>query len=212
METSKGNRILFVILFCTLFWANTAKSGTNTLLLSGSGAKCFDENTKLINVGLGLGKGYVPLGASGSFNSPSFSLSYEQPWPQRIGPGFLGVGAYLGYQFSRDKTNSNGFYYEHNYNYIMATGRAAYHWDVLNSEKAEVYAGSLVGVRIQLYRYETNVVGPTANNNKYSNGGGAYPVFSMFAGARWYFAENIAVYGEAGSGVSYLSGGITLKF
>lgn len=209
METKKTNWFMFVILFCCLFVVNIAKSEGGLILPNNEGGKCFDEGTKLINIGLGLGKVYVPLG---SLNSPSFSLSYEQPWPQRIGPGFLGVGAYLGYQFSHNKTNSNGFYYEHNYKYMMVTGRAAYHWDVLNSEKAEVYAGSLIGIRVQAYRYETNNVGPTANDYKYSNRGGVYPVFSMFAGARWYFARNIALYAEAGSGISYLTGGITFKF
>ncbi|MFY9307548.1 MAG: hypothetical protein WAQ28_00725 [Bacteroidia bacterium] len=208
---TKNLFVIIIFSFTALVKQTYASSGSISMRPV-AGEKCFDENTRLINVGIGLGRHYyVPLSTYSSFTSPSFCISYEQPWPKRIGPGYLGVGGYAGYQNAHYKSLSSGYYYEHNWNYIMLTGRAAYHWDVLNSEKAEVYAGSLVGIRAQLYNYQTNDLTPNGNIYKYSRGGGAFPVFTMFAGARWYFAKNIAVYGEAGSGISYITGGITFR-
>lgn len=211
MKAKKRMSLFSVIIMLCSIGIRYANAGTPEFSLADR-EKCFNESSRLINAGIGMGKHYyVGTGSYSSFTSPSFCFSYEQPWPKRIGPGYLGVGGYLGYQNSHYRTLSSGYYYEHSWNYMMITGRAAYHWDVLNSEKAEVYAGTLVGIRAQLYNYETNDLGPNSNIYKYSRGGGAFPVFSMFAGARWYFAKNIAVYGEAGSGVSYITGGLTFR-
>jgi hypothetical protein len=43
------------------------------------------------------------------------------------------------------------------------------------------------------------------------NQGSVYPAIAAFAGARWYFVENIGVYGEVGSGISYATVGFSFK-
>ena len=190
---------------------------------------CFDENTHLINLGIGFGGGNYYKGVKGSAYihkiSPAISLTYEQAWKPKLGPGFLGIGAYLGYQhasyrynygysnyyYNGQFYNGTGYYYEHNWNYIMIAARSAYHWDVLNSEKAEVYAGVLIGMRIQTYSYNSN--DPTPYRNNYElNESNIYPAYSLFAGARWYFAPKFALFGEVGYGISYLTGGVSFKF
>ena len=89
----------------------------------------------------------------------------------------------------------------------MVTARAAYHWDVLNSKNAEVYAGAIIGVRFHTEHYETNDPG---KNDPYSyTEAAAAPAYSVFAGARWYFAKKIGVFAEVGYGISYLTGGFS---
>lgn len=183
-----------------------------------AGEKCFDESTHIINLGVGFGGGNYYKGAYGGYSSrrsPAFSLSYEQSLSKRIGPGYIGVGAYAGFQtayyhYDYDDNWNRRYYYEHKYNYMMIAARGAYHWDVLNSKKAEVYAGAIIGVRIQTYSFETN--DPDPDYNYRLNEGSAYPAYSLFAGARWYFVERIALFGEAGYGISYLTGGVSFKF
>ena len=93
----------------------------------------------------------------------------------------------------------------------MVAARATYHWDVLNSKNAEVYAGVIAGVRFQTEHYETN--DPDKNNDPYSyTSSFAYPAFSAFAGARWYFAKNVGLFAEAGYGISYATVGMSFKF
>lgn len=187
----------------------TAKNGT-----------CFDENSHLINVGIGFGGGnYYSRNFGGGYvysSSPAFSVTYEQAYPKKLGPGYLGIGAYAGFRTSHSRYDNyyyqnEKYYYEHRWNYFMLTTRGVYHWDVLNSKNAEVYGGVLVGFRITTYNYTTNSNDPDVGLYKRSDGG-LYPVGSLFAGARWYFVPNVALFGEAGYGVSYITGGVTFKW
>jgi hypothetical protein len=193
------------------------KENERISLQSSDGGKCFDESTHIINVGIGVGSGYYYKRVGGKYSSsPAISLSYEQPWPQRLGPGYLGVGAYLGFQTSHYRYdykhpswwNNNNYYYEERWNHYIVTGRAAYHWDVLNSEKAEVYAGVIIGARFRTYSYTDN----DPDYDYYNNGSAVSPAYSVFAGARYYFGKNIGVYAEVGYGISYGTVGLSIKF
>lgn len=216
MKTKMRNTLLVLVGWSSIAFAGEPVINTSAGKLSQDGEKSFNENTHIINIGIGSGgaRYYRGLGGFDDYGaSPAFSLSYEQPWPQRLGPGYLGVGAYFGYQNAHYRNNfytSSNYYYEHKWNYMMVAARAIYHWDVLNSEKAEVYGGAILGLRIQTYNYATN--NPNANGDARLDEGSVYPAFSVIAGARWYFAKNVAVYGEVGSGISYLTGGLSFKF
>jgi hypothetical protein len=185
------------------------------------GEKCFDENTHVINLGVGFGGGGYYRGVGGGKyvyrNSPAFSLSYEQALKKKLGPGYLGVGAYFGYQTSYYRYNDvffkgNYYYYQHRWNHMVIAARGAYHWDVLNAKNAEVYAGLIVGVRVQTYSYETNNPDPIEADLYRLNDGLIYPSYSLFAGARWYFVPKVALFAELGYGISYLTGGVSFKF
>lgn len=191
------------------------------LLPAQSGEKCFNENTKIINLGVGFGgisyyKTYRGTGYSYG-RTPAFSLTYEQALKKKLGIGYLGVGAYLGYQrehYGYDNWYYNGsnYYYEHRWNHFMVAARAAYHFDVLNSKNAEVYVGAIAGLRFQTYTYETNHPDTYYQNQYRYNTNFAYPAYSLFAGARWYFVRNVALFGELGYGISYATGGVSFKF
>jgi hypothetical protein len=213
------NTLLVLITCSSVVFAGesvNSKSTNSTIKAGETGEKCFNESTHIINIGIGAGGGRYYRGGFGNDSyggSPAFSLSYEQPWSKKLGPGFLGVGAYFGYQnaYYRNNYDKNNYYYEHSWNYMLVAARGAYHWDVLNSEKAEVYGGAMVGLRIQTYHYSTNNPNANAYDNRL-NEGSVFPIFSAFAGARWYFAKKVAVYGEVGSGISYFTAGLSFKF
>lgn len=186
------------------------------------GEKCFNESTHIINIGAGFGsRSYhnIYLGGGYSYGrTPALSLTYEQAYPKKLGPGYLGIGAYLGYQgeyYKYDYTywkagNYNTYYYHHNWNYYMVAARAAYHWDVLNAHNAEVYAGVIVGMRFSIHNYDTN--DPDKNDPYTYRSSLIYPAYSAFAGARWYFVKNFGLFAEVGYGISYLTGGFSIKF
>ncbi len=210
-----------MIMLLSCFGIATAQETNNS---PGNGEKCFNENTHVINLGAGFGNNsyYTAYRGSG-YNyksSPAFSFSYEQAFRKKLGPGFLGLGAYLGYQGASATYNyhwnkngyDNNYYYKNSWNNFMVAARGAYHFDFLNSKRAEVYFGALAGLRIQSYRYETNNPDPYAVNYSVNSGGRVFPTFSVFAGARWYFVKNVALFAEAGYGISYLTGGLSFKF
>lgn len=181
-----------------------------------TGDKCFDENTHIINLGAGFGSAvYYRAYRGGGWDygsTPAISLTYEQAIPKHLGIGYLGVGAYMGFQHAHSRYDYYGtpYYREHIWNNYMIAARGAYHFDVLNSRRAEVYAGVIVGVRIQTYQYETN--DPGDNGYYRLDDGSVSPTGSVFAGARWYFAKNVALFGELGYGISYATGGFSFKF
>lgn len=188
---------------------------------AGDGSKCFNESTKIINLGLGfLGAGYYKYSRGFGYtykSTPAFSISYEQAIPKKLGPGYLGVGAYFGYKSENYRYdnyyNKNGvnYYYSHNYTHMFIAARAAYHADALNFSKGELYFGGVLGVRIQSYRYENNSPDPDKNLYAYS-GGNVYPGYSLFVGGRYYFTNSIGMFGEIGYGISYLTLGLSFKF
>jgi hypothetical protein len=214
--------ILFVAALILLSFITNAKE-TDPFAARKKSAKngtCFDESTHLINVGLGFGfatySRYNLGGGYESRSSPVFNVSYEQCWPKKLGPGYLGVGGYGAYRTAYSRYDNyyylaDRYYYEHRWNYITVAARAVYHWDVLNSKNAEVYGGFVAGLRFTTYHYSTNSADPNMTGYKRSDAG-VMPVGSIFAGARWYFVPKFALFGEAGVGITYLSGGITFKW
>jgi hypothetical protein len=222
-------KILVLLLACIIALPSMAderplkKQKDLFLKKNDGGEKCFDENTHIINVGVGFGSrayhSYLTIGGYSYGRTPAFSLTYEQAYPKKLGPGYLGIGAYLGFQHEYYKYNGsyydnnfnyNTYYYNHSWNYYMIAARGAYHWDVLNAHNAEVYAGVIIGARFSIHSYTTN---DPSNKDPYSyTSSFAYPVASAFAGARWYFVKNCGLFAEVGYGISYFTGGFSFKF
>ena len=177
----------------------------------------FDETTRIVNVGIGLGRRYVATSALAGYTygqTPVISVSYEQPWKKRVGPGYLGVGGYLGFQRAHFdyKSPLNGFEYNNSWNYILHTARAAWHWDKLNKEKSDIYIGALAGLRIQTHNFSTTDPSPLANTlYNVNTSGSVLPSWGTFIGARYYFSPKFGVYAEAGAGASFLTVGASIK-
>lgn len=220
-------RILYAFLICNLGITGLVKADRDPDLQkpytyrATDGEKCFDENTHIINLGIGFRGGYYNYGTAGNYSygrTPVFNASYEQAIRKKLGPGYLGVGAFFGYQGEHYKYtysdyygyNYGTYYYEHHWNYMNIAARAAYHWDVLNFRRGEVYGGVMIGLRIQTYSFSTN--DPNPNNAYRLSQGSVYPSFSIFAGARWYFVKSVGLFAEAGYGITYLNGGFSFKF
>ncbi len=213
---------IILIGFCIITFATEPVTSTKLLPSAKSdGGSCFDGSSHIINVGVGFaasryyssyrGKGYSYRA------SPAFSLSYEQPLKDKLGPGYLGVGVYAGYQTSYSRYNyyynngNNNYYYDNRWSNFVVAARAAYHLDELNFEKGELYAGVMLGVRFQRYVYETNDPDPDKNYYYYS-GSSVFPASSVFVGGRWYFSNKVALFGELGYGISYGTLGLSFKF
>ncbi|MGZ3885211.1 MAG: hypothetical protein ACXVP0_11390 [Bacteroidia bacterium] len=223
-------KILFILLIAGLGLASVAKADNDLKKRKpysykpADGEKCFDENTHIINLGVGFGSGsyynFAKVGNYSYVRTPVFSVSYEQAYKKKLGPGYLGIGAFFGFQTATYKytysdyyyNNYGTYYYQHHWNYMSIAARGAYHWDVLNSKRAEVYAGMLIGLRIQTYSYTSDDPDPNINNANRLSQGSVYPAFSVFAGARWYFVPRVGLYAEVGYGISYATGGFSFKF
>lgn len=148
----------------------------------------YDKGDVLLNAGIGLGYYYaggVPVIVSGEFAVNDV----------------ITVGPYFGYT----SYNYNTFGFKWKYTFIDVGVRGSYHFSELfeiRNEKVDIYGGVSLGALISSYSGDGSF-----NNNPY--GGGVR--FGIHAGARYFFSEKVAGYGELGAGMAALSLGLTFK-
>ena len=219
----------FICLLAIIIAVNTASAQTNKINTNqkktepvSDGSNCYDGSSKILNLGVGFGgfnyyRSYKGSGYS-YHSTPAISLSYEQALPKKIGPGYIGVGGYLGFQTSSAKynydwnynNNVGNYYYKYSWTNFMIAARGAYHLDDLVSKNTDLYAGILLGLRFQGFRYSSN--NPDPNGPDYNiSSGNLNKVASIFVGGRYYFSNQIAAFGEVGWGVSWLTLGLSYK-
>ena len=161
-------------------------------------AQAFEKGSAALNAGIGIG---TALGGLGNAR-PAISVALDYGMVDVGGPGVISVGGYIG---NTGYTYKSGDY-KSTWNYNVIGARCAYHYNGLNNaEKYDLYAGLMLAYNMVKYKtnYENGIDG-----NTYGSGVG----FSGFIGGRYFFSNNLGVYGELGYGVSYLNAGISLKF
>lgn len=143
----------------------------------------------LLNAGLGFGY-YYAGGVTFNVNG-EYSVTDD-----------LGIGGYLG--FTRWDRGYAG--YDYDYTFIDFGARASYHFArvfKVRNKKFDPYAGGILGFVTSSYD------GP---GNGYNDPYDGEVRIGVHAGARYYFTDNFAGYGEVGYGVSSLVLGVTFKF
>ena len=157
-------------------------------------AQQFGVGSNAVNLGVGFGSA---LGGMGT-GRPAISASYERGiW--EAGPGVISLGGYVGNTGYTYKSGGE----KYSWNYTIVGARGAYHYTGLTSvPELDLYGGAMVGYNVVSY----------SGSDLYSGNYGSGVEFSLFAGARWFFTDNIAAFAELGYGVSYLNAGISFKF
>ncbi len=165
----------------------------------------FHKGDRVLNLGIGLGRTYN-IGTYYSTGIPPISASLEMGMVDNfldVENLSVGVGGYVG--FSTYKYEYTGFGYNYGWNYteLILGARGVLHYPLV--ENLDTYTGLLVGPRISI----ASEFGDFQGNEVSASGSGL--AFSYFFGARYYFSENIAVMGELGYGISWLTIGVAVK-
>jgi hypothetical protein len=163
----------------------------------------FKQGDLVFNAGLGLGATYGTYwGSLYTPTVPPIFITGDYCLREDLGPGNLGVGgilAYSSYKYEYDPS------YGSKYNVIFIGVRGTYHFVDL-VDKMDLYGGISLGGKIQIEK-------PYGDNN-----GATYDVnpstalVEIFAGARYYFSDNVGVMSELGYGVAWIKLGVSLKF
>jgi hypothetical protein len=168
-------------------------------------AQVFEKGSQAINVGIGVGNtDYFGSYYSGFLPSVSGSYEYgivEIPMGSEL-TGVVSVGGYLGMSMSYYGPvgfDDKDWRYM---NFIMAA-RGNYHF--VFHDQFDPYAGIALGVNIGTSKWLGSGNEPDVDYADTTPFGGAY------AGARWFFNDNIAVYAEVGYLISVLNFGVTFK-
>jgi hypothetical protein len=170
--------------------------------LSAQDNEVFSKGDKVLNVGIGFGGGYYTGFASGYSKTPFLSASFDVG----VFDGFLdnatvGIGGYVG--FSSLKWESGLGYGWKQTNFVIGP-RGTFNYQFVDN--LDTYAGILLGYHVVSTKETGNWTTPYN-----SAASGVY--FSGFAGARYYFTDNIAAFLELGSGnLALASLGVVVKF
>jgi hypothetical protein len=163
---------------------------------SSSGGHIFAKGDQVAHLGLGLGNYLGGAGYKASFLP--ILVSYEHG----IKDGFpidekssLGIGGYLAY-FGNKFTWANDSQ-SIRYSYFTIGVRGNLHYQFV--DKLDTYGGIMLGAQL---------VGSNVDNGARGSGF----AFSVYVGARYYFAEQWAAFAEAGYSVAPLEIGIAYKF
>ena len=159
-------------------------------VLAASNAQAqFEKGDKLLNAGINLGGTY---GGGGIGVGASFEVGVHD---------FISVGAqgdFVSWNYGWIGSNVR-------YNFLSIGARGSYHYGkhFLTIDNLDLYAGVALGYRIASYS-------GAGSGYVSTYGSGVFP--GGFAGARYYFKENMGVFAEVGYNASPLKAGITFKF
>ena len=163
-----------------------------TLAGSQSFGQTFQKGDKLVNLGVGI----VGLGVNAT---AEYGITEN-----------IGVGAFFGYErnsFSYLFTSIGGNYTRSE---ISVGARGVFHaGELLKLDgKFDPYAAAGVGVNLYTNPNDSyNFV-----TNEFVSKSYVGPMFLFRVGGRYFLSEKMAAFGEIGSGGSWISGGISLKF
>lgn len=201
-------------------------------------AQAYNEKHSDVTVGYGFPNIYKSILKSAVNNSNAYT-SENRVEVKGYGPLFLkyeygltkliGLGASIGYWNTKYTETSD--YVESGYNSSTGTYQTNAYRDVFTykisslsigarlnfhfatQDKLDPYAGIAAGYTQTLYRFSFASNNPDAAQSPTYEYSGIPVYFAVTAGLRYYFTENIGIYGEIGLDKwSVIQGGLAVKF
>jgi hypothetical protein len=169
-------------------------------------AQQVTKGTKLLNLGIGLGSAYAYSGST--LTLPPVHASLEVGVADKIS-----VGGLLGYTASKwNQTYLDGSKYSWNFSYLVFGARGSYHF-LNNNDKADIYAGLMLGYNVASSKFSTNDpdIKDLYNRGLISNVSAGGFALGAHVGGRYMFSEKVGGFAELGYNISWLSLGATFK-
>ncbi len=164
-------------------------------------SQLFSVGDKDVNLGIGFGTHW---GGYGTVGIPPISISFDYGFKDDIGPGVLGIGGFLGFATSKYKYTYPGGDYGWKYSNILVGARGTYHMEFI--DKLDTYAGIILGIRYTSAKEYGDWYGTSLTSNA-----GVYPEFGFFVGGKYFLNDNLALFGELGYSIAYITVGATFR-
>ena len=158
-------------------------------------AQVIYKGDKVVTLGIGLSSYYTGGSYSSSFVPLNASFEYCVVDNLIDGNAAIGVGAYLGYAADRWKA------YDIKRSHTIFGAKGYFHYNF--AQDLDTYAGLMLGY---------NVINHTSSSGHPYTGDASGVTYSLFLGARYYFADNIGAFIELGYGVAALELGVAFRF
>ncbi len=140
-------------------------------------------------------------GFYGTGGSPLLGVSAEYGVNENFS-----VGGVLGHASSKDTYVVLGETFETKYGYTIIAARGSYHLtDLVDNERLDLYAGASLGYN------KVSVTESARGYGDYVSVGASYMLYGVHAGARYWFNDKVAGFGELGFGLSELAAGVSVR-
>lgn len=169
------------------------------ILSISASAQSFNEGDKIVQVGIGVGSPFYA--ANTSMVLPPMHISGEYGFSDKIG-----IGGLIGFAASKYESTLFGGSYSWSYKYLIIGGRGSYHF--YNTDKIDAYGGVMLGANIASAKFESDIEGLEQWVTEPKAGGVAY---GFYAGGRYYLSDKMAVFGEVGYNIAWVSAGLSFK-
>lgn len=187
----------------------SSSSHSGGMGLSGNN-DAFGKGTTAVNLGIGFGISYGYL--SGTSSMPSISLAVDHGFIEGVGPGIISIGGIVGYKSASYDYNGYLDGKTARWTNLFIAARGAYHYNFTSNPRLNTYGGVMLGVRSYSHRWYGYDFWTLDNEIKEYTDTQMYLAFGLFAGARYYFTDNIGAFAELGYDVSFLKLGVSAKF
>lgn len=165
------------------------------LISNAAFSQAFGEGSNRVHLGIGFGSPYITASTADS-KTPPIHFSFEHGITDKIG-----VGALVGYTGAK---TTIPFFGDVKYKYIIVGARGSYHF--LTEDKYDVYGGVMLGYNIASVSFENEPTFPGLEPQAASG-----VAFGGFVGGRYNFSEKLAVFGELGYSIAWLSAGLCIN-
>lgn len=156
------------------------------VLTSTINAQGFNENSKTLSFGIGLG-GFA--GLTGTSTLPPISVGAQFAVTDKISAGGI-----IGYAGSSQELWGGGKW---KYSYILIGARGEYHF-MKPEDKLDLYAGITLGYNIVSSSWE-------GSGLSLSDASGSELLYGAHLGAKYAISDKFGVYGELGYGIGVLN-------
>lgn len=179
-------------------------------------AQSMAKGKSVMSLGAGAGSGYFGSskykGYGYTYRSiPSIHLGFEHGISEAIPKSIIGLGGSLSFWHGSQHYNDKfGRTWDKSWTDVTTLVKGYYHHKFLVSDKWDVYAALMAGVRYRTYTFTTS---DQYYNYENRNETGAYPAGGIAVGGRIYVSKKFGFYAEAGTGVNvdYIQVGMALK-
>jgi hypothetical protein len=163
-------------------------------------AQHFDKGAKFFHVGVGVVSPYAYSGSK--MGVPPVHASLEVGVTDKIG-----IGGLIGYTSAKYESAWLSGKYSWNFSYLIIGARGNYHF--YQDDKFDVYGGAMLGYNVASAKFESTDKTLEQYVTEPKAGGVA---FGAYAGARYFFKENSALFAELGYSIAWINLGYCAKF
>ena len=180
-------------------------------------AQSMAKGKNVLYLGIGAGEGTFGASQFRGYgyiyrSSPTLHIGFEHGISEAIPKSIVGLGGSVSMWFgSQNYSDRNGHEWDKRWTDVTTLVKGYYHHKFLVSDKWDVYAAVMAGIKHRSYTYTTNDQYYIYQN---TNETGIYAAGGIAIGGRIYISKVFGFYAEAGAGlnIDYIQAGFAFKF